>query len=1223
MRLPIIISRIIPRKVKAASYLLLMAVFFCLTGSAQEAGATTPLAGKLIFLQGEVSVQPSGGNVWKSAELNQNLYCGDVIKTGSLSRASILCVDESQIKLNQNTTFSLKSAAPSSRLQLGEIIPAAQTTASSLYGVPQGEIWLRNSNEKFKFELETPAVTAAIRGTEFNLQVLSDGASRLTLLNGSISLSNPHGQLMLQPGEEGFVRPGQAPTKRVLVQPADAVQWALYYPGIFSYRDLPLTTGPAGPAPAALVREAETAYDRGDLEKARQTAEVALAQDAKNGRAMVVLGWISLQRHELGQAQSFFKKVPGVEPMAAIGLALAFYRQGEVIFAYRAITEARRNLPSDARLTAMAGYFALLAGRVEEAQSLFEAARRQNPDALLPRTFLAQVYLVQNQKDAARKEALQTLAQAPDSPLAQLTMALVYIAHFELPAARRHLDQALRLDPRFVDAYIYQAKIWLGSDYLDRAWKTIEKALEIAPYEGEVLSLAGFIRLGFRDYQQAKKFFDDAVKNNPRLGEPHVGLGVYHFRHREFKLGLGEMLTATLLEPRVALYQTELGKALYQSKAFDKTLETYDYAKTLDPKDPTPYLYKGIALTDLYRPGEAVQEINRSIALNDNRAIFRSRTMLDRDLAVRNYDLAMAYNQLGLADWAYSKAVTAVKSDPTSSSAHLFLASSYFDTGQRVSAMESEIALYHLLSPANENTFSLATNYTQMFEMPFVRVLARGGIGTWGSGKTIQDHNVEVIAGLPGVAVDWVGSYSDDRGFRPRNSDRNFMQSLLRAKWEPTVKDSLFASYSHDEWERGDDSNLTNFGYQNQPRFRGYDRQSAMEVGYVHRFSPAATLLTYFGYRSLDTRTLNFSLNTFDLGGGLAADWAQSQVLAPHESINVQVQKQLILGDHTLIGGYDYFAGHLKFRERNLFDLSWMGFPLGSFEIRRDYRPPDRTYSFYLLDYWHLTPRLIVELGVFKDFVKNSRAYFPEPLSNSLWNPRFGLNYQITTNHTLRLALQRNLNTHILAPLLAPSNVAGFPSLLNLDDGAIVREAGVAWEAQWNPLTFTVLRLDAHRIDVPQYELDGSSQPERVWWNWKRYQASLILNRILHSSLGLKAGVVAKRLVPDTNPNFPDAFPGKDFSEVNGILGLTFQHHTGWQAKVSTFTVYNHFKDRADNLFSLVDVGFGKKFDNKRGFFLLEVTNLFNRHFFYQQEYAAVDNFFPMRRIMFRLGLYF
>ena len=36
-----------------------------------------------------------------------------------------------------------------------------------------------------------------------------------------------------------------------------------------------------------------------------------------------------------------------------------------------------------------------------------------------------------------------------------------------------------------------------------------------------------------------------------------------------------------------------------------------------------------------------------------------------------------------------------------------------------------------------------------------------------------------------------------------------------------------------------------------------------------------------------------------------------------------------------------------------------------------------------------------------------------------------------------------------------------------------------------------------------------------MWQTWKRYQASIVLNRILFDSLGLSAGVMGKRVIPD------------------------------------------------------------------------------------------------------------
>ena len=86
--------------------------------------------------------------------------------------------------------------------------------------MPEGEIWLRNKHEKFRFELETPAVTAIIRGTELNIRVQRNGATNVLLLEGNVCIANPQGEVCLRPGEEGYAVPGQKPTKQVLVQPA-------------------------------------------------------------------------------------------------------------------------------------------------------------------------------------------------------------------------------------------------------------------------------------------------------------------------------------------------------------------------------------------------------------------------------------------------------------------------------------------------------------------------------------------------------------------------------------------------------------------------------------------------------------------------------------------------------------------------------------------------------------------------------------------------------------------------------------------------------------------------------------------------------------------------------------------------------------------------------------------------------------------------------------------
>jgi hypothetical protein len=89
-------------------------LIFQVLGCIQEARAAAPVAGKLGQLQGQVSVRRAGVQTWETARLDQELFEGEAVQTGAVSRAAILGMDESQIRLNENTLFVLNSVAPSS-----------------------------------------------------------------------------------------------------------------------------------------------------------------------------------------------------------------------------------------------------------------------------------------------------------------------------------------------------------------------------------------------------------------------------------------------------------------------------------------------------------------------------------------------------------------------------------------------------------------------------------------------------------------------------------------------------------------------------------------------------------------------------------------------------------------------------------------------------------------------------------------------------------------------------------------------------------------------------------------------------------------------------------------------------------------------------------------------------------------------------------------------------
>ena len=111
----------------------------------------------------------------------------------------------------------------------------------------------------------------------------------------------------------------------------------------------------------------------------------------------------------------------------------------------------------------------------------------------------------------------------------------------------------------------------------------------------------------------------------------------------------------------------ELGKAYFDEKRSKPAQNQYELAKKLDPLDPTPWFYDAIRKQTINRPVEALQDMQKSIELNDNRAVFRSRLLLDEDLAARSAGLGRIYNDLGFQQLGLVEGWKSVNTVPCSS----------------------------------------------------------------------------------------------------------------------------------------------------------------------------------------------------------------------------------------------------------------------------------------------------------------------------------------------------------------------------------------------------------------------------------------------------------------------------------------------------------------------------------------------------------------------------
>ena len=140
---------------------------------------------------------------------------------------------------------------------------------------------------------------------------------------------------------------------------------------------------------------------------------------------------------------------------------------------------------------------------------------------------------------------------------------------------------------------------------------------------------------------------------------------------------MNDLLTAAAVEPNRSILRSYLGKAYGQFREVDRSEDELDLARRLDPGDPTHWLYQALILRDHNRINQAIHALERSVNYNDNRRMYRSRMLLDQDLAVRSANLASIYQDAGMFDVSLLEASRAVSADYANFSAHLFLAHSY------------------------------------------------------------------------------------------------------------------------------------------------------------------------------------------------------------------------------------------------------------------------------------------------------------------------------------------------------------------------------------------------------------------------------------------------------------------------------------------------------------------------------------------------------------------
>lgn len=895
--------------------------------------------------------------------------------------------------------------------------------------------------------------------------------------------------------------------------------------------------------------------------------------------------------------------------------ALGAAQRGDVTTAL-AILDAVAAADRDPRYELFRAAILLAVGRVDEALPDIDAALASDPQDGLAYALRSVIAVAQDDREGALEAARRAVDLAPAKAPPFIALSYAEQASGRIEAARDAAEQAATAEPDNALAWARLSEVSLMLDDRRRALKAAKRAVKKTSDVAQVWTARGFTALVAIEVDQAKAFFERAIALDSADPQPRLGLGLAMIRRGDLAAGRRQIEIAVALDPGRSLLRSYLGKAYFEEKRNFLAGDQFGMAKELDPNDPTPWLYDAIRKQTENRPVEALHDLQTSIELNENRAVYRSQTLLDHDRAARGASLARIYNDLGFQQAGLNEAAAALTLDPGNSAAHRFLADVYVSQPRLEIARASELLQAQLLQEVNinpiqpsllENDFDILTRggparpgfneYTALFDRNHVQLDATGVVGN------NQTRGGEaIVSGL----YDWLsvsaGQFmSSTNGFR-RNFDSDSQVTDVFTQAAVTPEFNVQGEFRRRATSTGDLRLQYDPNDYSGSLKRDIDQDTA-RLGARYSIGPSSDALASLIYTQRNAR-LGEPNAQLDTETTLSSDQRNRQSALQGETQHIY--RSDVFNAVSGISAYKVWQ-----RDRDTFSFTFPAAELendagtdtptanagaASFETITDrskdaYSIDQRTaYSYGYLRYpKDLTWTLGMSISQFKE------------LETNYWsaNPKFGLEWTPWSVARLRFAAFRTVKpTLVVSQTLEPTQIAGFNQFFDDINGTQATTVGAGFDIRLSRSVYLGADAVGRSLNIPISDVD-----DWIGANEARYRGYLYWTPSLRWALSTEVSFDQFRA---NEAPFPDRV-----STLAAPVALTYFDPSGVFAGVAiTFVdqavqgrdALGNDLDKRDNHFFLLNTQVGYRLPRRLGILSFQCNNLLNQHFNYYDE---------------------
>ena len=617
---------------------------------------------------------------------------------------------------------------------------------------------------------------------------------------------------------------------------------------------------------------------------------------------------------------------------------------------------------------------------------------------------------------------------------------------------------------------------------------------------------------------------------------------------------------------------------------------------------------------------EALQDIQKSIELNDNRAVYRSKLLLDQDQAGRGSSLARIYDNLGFQKRALMETAKSLSFDPANHSAHRFLSDAYTQIPRHEIARVSELLQAQLLQPINVNPvqprmavadLNIITNtgpavagfneFAPLMERNRDQLVASG----FGGNHNTYGNEVVFSKLYERTSISLGQFHYQSDGFRTNNDQNHdifnaFIQHAVTEKLniqaEGRIRSSKQGNLLLDFDRDSDDLTLP------QNRIRQKINEKVARVGAHYRFSANQGFIfsgQYVNQTNKHITPQSKSRNT--------------ESITEDSGFQAEVQYQLRRNWFNLLAGFGYYGINVTESEKTRFLVTNQDdcCKINTFNRNRK--------NGYLYTNLNFHADLNATLGFSYD------AYSERGLSIDRLNPKFGLQWNLTPNLRLRFAWIENIKVPLAVnQTIEPTQIAGFNQIFDDLNGTKSRRIGGGLDAHYRDILFGGVEISNRDLVVPNFtsgqSINFEGQKERL------YRAYLY--GLIHKSWAIKSDVLFEQFSRAETP-----FGPHQIDTLSVPVSVSYFSPKGFFFNL-TGTYVHHKVEREGNKnegvenFVLFDAAVGYRFPNRRGILNVEVKNIFDQSFLYRsntflKSRALNSRFVPARTIFARFTLNF